>query len=346
MADKVIVTRVLAFLTLVSCGLAAEAPKIPIDPTRSGWVRVATANFELYTTADEGAGRSLILQLERLRTLLQPVLSWRVEPLVETRVEAIAEGKRPICIIAFGSHDEFLPYAPISRSIGFFLPGKQRDFVVLDGSHAESRAAAHEYVHFLVAQSGLRLPTWLNEGVAELYSNLEEGRPGHGPAIGRFIPGRVLSLRRGAWFDLAGLVSASSRSDFFTSPARVDSAYAESWLLAHMLVLDPRYAPGFPDFLVALQTSETTEAFRRVYGKSLAQVEQELNAYLEVGESNARILGDSAAPAELPVQVERREADFDGRMALIEMLRNYSGRVEQSQDLYRRLALDYPRRLP
>lgn len=337
MVDKVTVTEVFAFLTLVSCGLAAEAPRIHIDSTRGGWVRVATANFELYTTADEGAGRGLILQLERLRALLEPVLRWRVE--------ATDEVERPICIIAFGSHDEFQPYAPISRSIGFFLPGKQRDFVVLDGTHAESRAAAHEYVHFLVAQSGLRLPTWLNEGLAELYSNLEEGRPRQGAAIGRFIPGRVLSLRRGAWLNLAGLVSASSRSDFFTSPGRVDSAYAESWLLAHMLVLDPRYAPGFPDFLVALQTSETTEAFRQVYGKSVAQVEQELNEYLEVGQTNARLLGNSAAPAELPVQVER-QADFDGRMALIEMLQNYSGRMDQSRDLYRRLALDYPQRLP
>jgi len=337
MADEVIVTRVFAILALVSCGLAAEAPKIHVDPAGSGWVRVTTANFELYTTAEEGAGRILILRLERLRTLLQPVLRWPGD--------TGGERERPICIIAFGSHDEFQPYAPISRSIGFFLPGKRRDFVVLDGSHAESRAAAHEYVHFLVAQSGLRLPTWLNEGLAELYSNLEEARPGQGTAIGRFIPGRVLSLRRDAWIDLAGLVSASSRSDFFTSPARVDSAYAESWLLAHMLVLDPRYASKFPEFLAALQTAETPEAFRSVYGKSLAQVEQEFNAYLEVGQTNARILGDSAAPADLPVQV-KRQADFDGRMALIEMLGNYSGRVEQSRDLYRRLALDYPQLLP
>jgi hypothetical protein len=43
------------------------------------------------------------------------------------------------------------------------------------------------------------------------------------------------------------------------------------------------------------------------------------------------------------VDVER-EADFDGRLALAEMLRNYRGRAEESRDLYRQLDRDYPHR--
>jgi hypothetical protein len=151
----------------------------------------------------------------------------------------------------------------------------------------------------------------------------------------------VFTLGRDAWIGLAELVSASAHSPDFTAAGMVDSAYAESWLLAHMLVLDPRYAAKFPALLKALETSDTAEAFRQVYDKSTAQVERDLRAYLSVGQTNVRILGDPPALSTLPVAVDR-QADFDGRAALAEMLSNYRGRMEQAQNLYRQLANDYP----
>ena len=184
-------------------------------PVRAApWTRIVTPDFELLTTGGEDAGRGLLVRLERLRAVLQPVFPQRT-------------GKA-VCIIEFGTRDEFLPYAPISRSIGYFLPGARRDFVVLDGTHAEGRSAGHEYVHFALSQSGLRLPAWLNEGLAELYSNVDESR-----TVGQFIPGRVISLRRGDWIALAELTAATRGvRDAFTNAGSVDAAYAESWLLS------------------------------------------------------------------------------------------------------------------
>jgi len=314
---------------------AAELPRV-----RAPWLKMATANFELYTTADEDAGRSVVYRLERLRTILQPILAWRGEPRGEPRDER----EKAVCIIAFGSRDEFQAYAPIGRSIGYFLPGARRDFVVLDGSRAESRAVEHEYVHFVMAQSGLRLPPWLNEGLAELYSNLQESRSGERTEIGRLIPGRVASLRQDAWIGLDRLISADPDSPIFNSAEMVDSAYAESWLLTHMLVLDPRYQDRFSSLLSALQTLDTAEAFRQVYGKPVAEEERDLKRYLEAAQTNIRILGDPPR-LELHIRVER-DADFDGLSAVAEMLGNYRGRGEQSQELYRRIARDYPARVP
>ena len=316
-----------AAIAVVLCLPAAWCAAAELPHGHGSWVKLATPEFELYTTADEDAGRSLILRLERLRMVLKPVLG-------------AVHRDRPVCIIEFGSRDEFLPFAPMSRSIGYFLPGTRRDFVVLDGTYAQGRSAAHEYVHFVMSQSGLRLPAWLNEGLAELYSNLDETQ-----AVGRFIPGRVAWLRRNGWIDLPELVSASVDSPAFTAAGSVDSAYGESWLLAHMLVLDPRYEGRFPDLLAALQTSGTAEAFRQIYGQSMSQMETDLKSYLETGQSNARILGDSPAPATSRVTVER-EADFEGLSALAEMLGNYRGRTEQSRDLYRQLERSYPQRIP
>jgi hypothetical protein len=302
------------------------------------WTEVRTANFELYTTADEDAGRSLILRLERLRAVLDPILGWRGVDRSDQRDER----ERPVCIIAFGSRDEFQQYAPISRSIGYFLPGSRRDFMVLDAS-ADSRAAAHEFVHLVMARNGYSLPPWLNEGLAELYSNVEDGRGEPSLALGRIIPGRVLAIRRDGWIGLSELVSATPDSGLFTSPYTVDSAYGESWLLAHMLVLDRRYARKFAEFLSAIQSSGAQEAFRQVYDESLAQVECDLRAYLDVAQANVRNLGNPPKITGVEFAVAK-QADFEGRTALAEMLGNYRGRREQSQELYQQLARDYPQR--
>ena len=326
-------------LAIIAWVVFCAAGELPHN--RVIWTRLSAPGFELYTTGDEETARGLIIRLERLRALLQPIVGWRGA----LRSEPGDERERPVCIIAFGTRDEFQTYAPMGRSIGFFLPGGRRDFVVLDGTRAESHAAAHEYVHFVMAQNGLRLPTWLNEGLAELYSSLREVRDAGRSEIGRYIPGRVLALRRDEWISLEALTAAGSDSAIFTRADLVDSAYAESWLLAHMLVLDPRYEGKFPRLLSALQTSETAGAFQRVYAKSLAEVERDLKAYLEVGQTNVRMLGDSPMPADFRIDVER-DTDFDARDALAEMLGNYRGRSGESRQLYRQLERDYPQRVP
>jgi hypothetical protein len=292
---------------------------------------VASANFELYTTAGEEAGRRLISRFERLRTILEPMFVRR------------ANHERPLCILAFRSQDEFRPYAPMGRSTGFYLPGARRDFIALQDPSANSRTAAHEYAHAVMARSGLRIPTWLNEGLAELYSNIDGVESDPSLMLGRFIDGRVVWLHRDGWIGLAALVSSTQQSGIFTDSALVDSAYSESWLLAHMLVLCPGYAGHFQDFLSALQTADTPQAIGMVYAKSLAQVEQDLTAYIGVGQANTRPL-DRAPPATVqPVDVER-DADFDARLALAEMLGNYRGRSAQAYGAYTQLARDYPLR--
>lgn len=320
-----------ACLLCASWCFAAESPDRPVDPAKGVWLKVASANFEVYTTAGEDAGRNLIRRFERLRTLLRPAVAWA------------GWRERPVCVIAFQSSDEFQPYTPVGRASGFFLSGARRDFVVLDSPTTETRTAAHEYAHVAIAQSGLQLPVWLTEGLAELYSNLDSEPADPNVIVGQFIRGRVLSLRRDGWIGLSELVSSGPRSAVFTSPAFVESAYAESWLLAHMLAMDPRYSGQFQAFLAAVQTSGTTQALDSVYGRSIDQVERDLRAYLEAGQANVRMLSGASAEIGWSIEVEP-EADFGARLALAEMLGNYSGRSEQAREVYRQMARDYPLR--
>jgi hypothetical protein len=314
----------------VACCVAAELPKSSANSAGFAWLKLATANFELYTTAGEDAGRLLINRFENLRAVLDPILS-----------SPARRQQRPVCVIAFQSRDEFQPYAPMGRSTGFYLPGSRCDFIVLDDPSTKTRTAAHEYGHVVMAQNGLRLPAWLNEGLAELYSNVDVEQADSHVVLGEFIESRVFTLRRNGWISLADLISPMANSTVFTNPFQVDAAYAESWLLAHMLVLDPAYAGHFQDLLRAVQSTGTTEAFGSVYGKSMTQVEWDLTAYLKGGQANMRIFNRGVAAPAQPVHVER-EADFDARLALAEMLQHYRGRGEQAREAYQQLARDYP----
>jgi hypothetical protein len=110
-----------------------------------------------------------------------------------------------------------------------------------------------------------------------------------------------------------------------------------------MLVLDERYSSKFTSLISALRTGGASQAFDAVYGKSLAEVERDLGQYIEVGEANARTLDTVRRTQPEPVRVELR-ADFEARLALAEMLRNYLGRATQAEEAYRELARDYPLR--
>ena len=95
-----------------------------------------------------------------------------------------------------------------------------------------------------------------------------------------------------------------------------------------------------PDATLALVVAEAghVDAARRA-----AVVQAQRVGFDEVGAANVRILAEPPRDAVERVDVER-EADFDGRLALAEMLRNYRGRAEESRDLYRQLDRDYPHR--
>src|SRR5438270_14061952 len=95
--------------------------------------------------------------------------------------------------------------------------------------------AVHELTHLMVHQLGLDLPPWLNEGLAELYSNLEP--TGSKIRVGRDIPSRMRTLAEEKWIDLRSLLAVDHNSPIYNEKSRAGIFYAESWKLVHMLHL-------------------------------------------------------------------------------------------------------------
>lgn len=292
------------------------------------WLRLATPNFEIYTSAGEKKGRAAILHFEQMRDFF----------LKASPVKNLSDV--PVRLIDFGSDAEYRTYGINSASVAYYVPGAARDFIVMDEARlSDFGVATHEYFHLVVRHSGMRLPVWLNEGWADVYSSL---RPMKGEAaIGDLIPGRVAELTNSKWLDFDTLTSVTQSSPIYNETDRVGIFYAESWALAHMLYLSPEYAPNFGKFVTALSQGKTNdEAFRVAWGKTGEQVFADLESYFKrkrlVGRIyETRLTKEQLEPVAEPV------SEFDARVALAELL-SATHRREDAREAFRKLEAEQP----
>ena len=198
--------------------------------------------------------------------------------------------------------------------------------------------AVHEYMHLLVRHSGMKLPVWMNEGIAEVYSTL---RPLAGQIlVGTPPEGRAYSLSQHKWIPLDRLVKITHESPEFDERNRTGLFYSQSWLLTHMLMLGEPYARQFGQFAQEVSNSGSSEgAFQKIYGKGLAEVERDLQAYYR-SQSLKGVLYDAklqkievaepTAPTELETELTLTK--------LVALLR----RRDEAMKRYSALAKTYP----
>jgi Flp pilus assembly protein TadD len=292
------------------------------------WIHVSSPSFELYTTAGERAGRDLVRHFEQVHSFFVQ------------RFGMAADLARKGRIILFRTEKEYEPYRPNEFASAFYHPGEYHDFIVMSSSAAESRpVAVHELTHMMVHQLGVDLPPWLNEGLAELYSNLEPR--GAQIMVGRDIPGRMRTLATERWIDLRTLLAVDQNSPYYNERSRAGMFYAESWKLVHMLHLHPEYQRRFGDLVRALHEGDPESAFRTAYGKSLDEVQRDLQEYLSGGTIRA-MLFDIPLPKAVEDPHIEPGAALPARLAIAEMLSNTRGRLAQAHEAYDSIAHDYP----
>jgi tetratricopeptide (TPR) repeat protein len=170
----------------------------------------------------------------------------------------------------------------------------------------------HEYTHFVFEHSGLTLPLWLNEGLADLYSSVA-GSQGH-VVLGRAPFGRVYALEKESWIDLGTLLDVGRDSPYYSQPQKMLLFYAESWALTHMLVLSQDYAAAFPKFVELISSGVSSrESLAKIYGKGPDQVMSDLRAYLSRRQLPTHVFDLDLAAAEIepqPLAAPREQADL------------------------------------
>jgi hypothetical protein len=300
--------------------------------TQDPWLKITSANFELYTTASERSGRDLIRQFEQVRSFFVQAFGARLS------------ASRPVRIIVFHNEKEYQPYRPNEIAAAFFQPGAIHDFILMSSASSEHYpVAVHEYTHLMIHQSGLQVPPWLNEGLAELYSSMESR--GVKILVGQVIPARLQALRIERWIPLPALLAVDHASPLYNEKSRAGMFYAESWALVHMLNLDPEYRPKLKSLVAAIREDENdpASAFAKVYGKQLSDVEGALRTYFNAATIHAQLF-DVNVPKSVESPEIQPASSLPARLALAELLANYYGRGEQALAAYDQLAKDYPDR--
>src|SRR6185369_3072020 len=163
-------------LGLLAYSLAGAASRDP-------WIRIRSANFELFTTAGEASGRELVRYFEQVHSFFRQAFG----------LDGTAA--QPVRIVSFRSEQEYRPYRASAVADAYFQPGISHDYIVMKSALSDVYPmAVHEYTHLLLRQTRLEVPQWLNEGLAELYSSLDV--TGDGVVVGKVIPGRTGTLAR------------------------------------------------------------------------------------------------------------------------------------------------------
>ncbi len=295
----------------------------PADP----WLRLNSAHFELFTTAGEHAGREALRHFERVRSFFQQAFG------------LTPHGAHPVRIVAFRTAREYDPYRFNQVAEAYFTSGYHHDFIVMQSASAEHYSmAVHEYTHLLIHQMG-RVPQWLNEGLAELYSNLEVRETG--VLVGKPIDGRAAVLATQPWLPLREVVAVDERSPLYNETSHAGVFYAESWFLVHMLALQEWYAPRFRQLGAALLEGDTASAFLKVYGKSVEQVQQDLQLYFRSPRLSGRIFQvklDDSKEATL------ERGGWEARATLAELLNGLPNHREEAHGACEELERDFPNR--
>ena len=306
--------------------LAVPASAAAKDP----WLRLTSPHFELFTDAGERAGREVARHFEQVHGFFLQRFKTGIDPNRKARV------------LLFRNEKEYAAYRPNQFAAAFYHPGETRDFIVLNNAEPDWKpTAVHELTHLMVHQLGTDLPLWLNEGLAELYSNMEPR--GSQVMVGRDIPGRMHVLSGEPWLPLPALLAVDHESSIYNGKSRAPIFYAESWKLVHMLHLSPAYEPHLTDFVRALLKGDAAGAFQTAYGKDLETVERDLRAYLAGGTITA-MLFDIPLPKSVEAPEIEPSASIFARLAIAELLSNTSGRSGEAVEAYRAIARDFPGR--
>jgi tetratricopeptide (TPR) repeat protein len=179
----------------------------------AGWIALRTGDLELYSDAGERTARRSLARLLDIARLLPP------------RQAPAASALR---VFVFASEREYRRYAP-PGSTGFHQTSPERDYIATFASAPLPRVVVHEYAHFALHSAAPR-PAWLEEGLAEFYSNVEFTRSG--ARVGAPIPEHLHLLNSAAWLT----------PEEINQPRQLGARfYATAWALVHMLRSEPQY---------------------------------------------------------------------------------------------------------
>src|SRR5580658_10336653 len=147
--------RAAVLLCLLAQFVWAAPPTFRKDEPR--WLEVHSAHFSVITDAGDKRGREVAVRLEQMRAVFgQLILKDKLKMSV------------PITVIALKSDKQYGLIAPSKQSTaaGFYLPGPDRIYIVLDLFEMNPwHAVAHSLAHYFLNYNYPPVESWFDEGL-------------------------------------------------------------------------------------------------------------------------------------------------------------------------------------
>ena len=275
------------FLTLCAL-ILCSTPSPAAEPSR--WLEIHSTHFTVITDAGDKRGREVALRFEQMRAVF-----------------ALLLGKNhlnqpvPLTILAFDNDKSYYQVAPLLHGQpidvpGFFLPGEDQDFFVLNLSEQEPwRAIAKDLAAMLLNYNYPPAQAWFDEGLTEYFSSIRidnrQVELGRDPAL---LPSATQAgnqhdahapknftelLGTQNWLSLPDLFNAKHATS--SNEANHLTLYdAESWIVMHYLLHEQKLPETGACFgLILNQHVPVEDAIQQAYGMSSAQVEQAVKDY-------------------------------------------------------------------
>ncbi|HEY0142421.1 MAG TPA: DUF1570 domain-containing protein [Thermoanaerobaculia bacterium] len=243
-------------------GVARKPRPIPFPAEDESWIRVRSTYFDIISSASESRTRAIAEDLEKLTAALTQTSSrFRRSPV-------------PTKVFVFERRKESQPYFDLligrekTPVTGLFIRYDGGGTMIIDSERRwkGDRTPLHELVHDLLRQADVVPPLWIEEGLAEYFSNTvilqDEVR------TGTRIPEHAKVMRGRMVIPLDEMLNMRIENEGATTPY----FYAQSWAAVHWLMGVDR--DKFYDFLRDLEQGTSVEhALQTHYRRTLKDLD-------------------------------------------------------------------------
>ncbi|MGB6385223.1 MAG: hypothetical protein WBF25_08370 [Terriglobales bacterium] len=304
------------FALLSVSSLLPPKPAWAKDKDEPKWIEVHTAHFSVITDAGEKRGREAALRMEQMRAVFgQLILKDKLKMPV------------PITVVALKNDNQYGTIAPAKQSTGagFYVPGSDRIYVVLDLFQVDPwQVAAHPLAHYLLNYNYPPTQSWFDEGLAEYFGSIHIGKQveiGADPELlpewhedffdqmqrDPNVPQSLTQLASSpVWIALPDLFTMKHDGSGTREGTHNTLYYAQSWAVVHYL-LNKNKMPEVGTFfdLVLNQKVPVDKAMVQAFDMTAAQMEDAVKNYLNSLSGLGIALDNSKKPIVDPVDIQQ-----------------------------------------
>jgi tetratricopeptide (TPR) repeat protein len=307
--------RVIALLAMLAM-LNFFSPQPAFAKDESKWIEVHSTHFSVLTDAGDKRGREVALRMEQMRAVFGQLL-------LKDKLKMPV----PITVIALKNDNQYGSIAPAKQSTaaGFYVPGSDRVYIVLDLFAIDPwQAVAHPLAHYLLNYNYPPAQGWFDEGLAEYFGSIHIGKQveiGADPELQpewhedvfdemRRDPNVPQSLTQLAsspvWLSMVDLFTMKHDGSGTREGTHNTLYYAQSWMIVHYLLNKNKMPEAGTYFdLVQNHNVPVEKAVVQAFDMTPAQMEEAVKTYFKALSGLGVALDQAKKPVAQPVDIQQ-----------------------------------------